>query len=110
MPSLRIVEPVKYLVEMSGIVLEPLTSAMSYVASFNFHADLSFTFFDLPLNTETQFDIMSLQEFKSYVVNSGVDFDGLTNAEKFDARERFDRSRGKLYSYLILSYLSTPLN
>jgi hypothetical protein len=53
---------------------------------------------------------MSLQEFKSYVENSGVDFDGLTNAEKFDARERFDKSRGKLYSYLILSYLSTPLN
>ena len=60
--------------------------------------------------TETQFDIMSLQEFKSYVENSGVDFDGLTNAEKREWRETFDKSRGKLYSYVILSYLSTPLN
>ena len=60
-------------------------------------------------NTETQFDIMSLQEFKSYVENSGVDFDGLTDDKKGEWRERFDRSRGKLYSYLILSHLSTPL-
>jgi hypothetical protein len=53
---------------------------------------------------------MSLQEFKSYVENSGVDFDGLTNAEKREWRETFDKTPGKLYSYLILSYLSTLLN
>jgi hypothetical protein len=53
---------------------------------------------------------MSLQEFKSYVENSGVDFGGLTDDKKREWRERFDRSRGKLYSYPILSYLSTPLN
>ena len=33
-------------------------------------------------NTETQFDVMSLDDFKSYVERRGVDFGGLTNAEK----------------------------
>ena len=61
-------------------------------------------------NTETQFDIMSLDAFKSYVVNSGVDFGVLTNAEKREWRETFDKSGGKLYSYPILSHLSTPFN
>ena len=38
---------------------------------------------------------MSLQEFKDYVTNSGVNFDELDNVGKFAAREQFDRYRGK---------------
>jgi len=53
---------------------------------------------------------MSLQEFKSYVENSGEVFDSLNRDDKIAWKESFDRSRGKLYSYPILSYLSTPLN
>jgi hypothetical protein len=36
---------------------------------------------------------MSLEEFKTYVSNSGVDFDGLSDDKKGEWRERFDRSR-----------------
>jgi hypothetical protein len=61
-------------------------------------------------NTETQFDIMSLQEFKSYVESTGEVFDDLGRDDKIAWKESFDKSRGKLYSYLILSHLSTPLN
>jgi hypothetical protein len=42
---------------------------------------------------------MSLQEFKDYVTDSGVNFDELDNAGKLTAREQFDRSRGKLVIY-----------
>jgi hypothetical protein len=41
---------------------------------------------------------MSLQEFKSYVENSGEDFDSLNRDDKIAWKESFDRSRGKLYS------------
>ena len=53
---------------------------------------------------------MSLEEFKSYVESRGVNFDGLTDDKKGEWAERFDKTIGKIYSYLILSYLSTPLN
>ena len=36
---------------------------------------------------------MSLEEFKAYVSNSGVDFDGLSDDKNGEWRERFDRSR-----------------
>lgn len=36
---------------------------------------------------------MSLEEFKAYVTNSGVNFDGLSDDKKGEWRERFDRSR-----------------
>lgn len=54
---------------------------------------------------------MSLEEFKSYVRNSGVDFDALTTNEKRKWRESFDKSRqagGKsLIFYLFSSWLSS---
>jgi hypothetical protein len=36
---------------------------------------------------------MSLDEFKAYVISSGVNFDGLSDDKKGEWRERFDRSR-----------------
>jgi len=36
---------------------------------------------------------MSLEEFRAYVTNSGVNFDGLSDDKKGEWRERFDRSR-----------------
>jgi hypothetical protein len=36
---------------------------------------------------------MSLQEFREYVANSGVNFDGLSDDKKGEWRERFDKSR-----------------
>jgi hypothetical protein len=36
---------------------------------------------------------MALEEFREYVANSGVNFDGLSNDEKRQWRESFDRSR-----------------
>jgi hypothetical protein len=36
---------------------------------------------------------MSLEEFKAYVSNSGVNFDGLSPNEKREWRETFDKSR-----------------
>jgi hypothetical protein len=36
---------------------------------------------------------MSLEEFREYVSNSGVNFDGLSNEERRQWRETFDRSR-----------------
>ena len=37
--------------------------------------------------------LMSLEEFKAYVTNSGVTFDTLSTAEKREWRETFDKSR-----------------
>ena len=44
---------------------------------------------------------MSLQAFRDYVENSGVNFDDLTNEEKRGWRETFDKSRnsGKIILY-----------
>jgi hypothetical protein len=53
---------------------------------------------------------MSLQEFESYVVSCGVDFDGLTDDKKGEWRERFDRSRGKLYFYISYFHTSARLS
>jgi hypothetical protein len=36
---------------------------------------------------------MSVEEFKAYVISSGVNFDELTNVEKVACRAEFDRSR-----------------
>ena len=36
---------------------------------------------------------MSLPEFREYVTNSGVNFDGLSDDKKKEWREQFDRSR-----------------
>jgi hypothetical protein len=43
---------------------------------------------------------MSLQEFREYVETSGVVFDGLSNEEKRQWREAFDKSR---VAYLLLA-------
>jgi hypothetical protein len=54
---------------------------------------------------------MSLEEFREYVSNSGVNFDGLSNEERRQWRETFDRSRqhqqpaGKL-TFKILFHIS----
>jgi hypothetical protein len=56
------------------------------------------------LYTETQFDIMSLDDFQSYVERRGVDFDGLTDDKKGEWRETFDKSRG---NYISFSYFHT---
>ena len=37
----------------------------------------------------------TLEDFKKYVTGSGVNFDELSNREKLEWREGFDRSRGK---------------
>jgi hypothetical protein len=36
---------------------------------------------------------MSLEEFKSYLYNRGINFDELTNDKKIEYGEAFDRSR-----------------
>ena len=54
---------------------------------------------------------MSLQEFRDYVTNSGVDFDILSIEQKRQWRETFDRSRGpahqegQYYYYNLLLFL-----
>ena len=51
-----------------------------------------------------RFDIMSLQEFKSYVANSGVDFNGLTD----DKKESGERHSTKAeVNYIPISYFHT---
>jgi hypothetical protein len=39
----------------------------------------------------------TLEDFKNYVTLSGVNFDQLSNNEKREWRESFDKSRGKLF-------------
>ncbi len=52
---------------------------------------------------------MSLQEFKDYLTNRGVDIDTLTNEEKRVWSEKFDKSRQAsgnfLYSFSIRNFL-----
>jgi hypothetical protein len=39
----------------------------------------------------------TLEDFRNYVTDSGVNFDELSNDKKGEWRERFDKSRGKLF-------------
>ena len=52
---------------------------------------------------------MSLQEFRDYVTNSGVNFDILTIEQKREWREMFDRSRPDQGNYPIIPLLLISL-
>ena len=42
-------------------------------------------------------DMSTLEDFKNYVTESGVNFDGLSDDKKGEWRERFDKSKGKFF-------------
>jgi hypothetical protein len=39
----------------------------------------------------------TLEDFKNYVTESGVNFDGLSDDKKREWRETFDKSKGKFF-------------
>jgi hypothetical protein len=49
----------------------------------------------------------TLEDFKNYVTESGVNFDGLSDDKKGEWRERFDKSRGKLFldTYMLSCFI-----
>jgi hypothetical protein len=49
----------------------------------------------------------TFEDFKNYVTESGVNFDELSNNEKGEWRERFDKSRGKLFldTYMLSCFI-----
>ena len=52
-----------------------------------------------------------LQKFKSYVESSGVEFDNLTNPEKREWRESFDKlSRANQIGYRLYISIESCLN